>query len=74
MAGNARNKPPISGSKRFAMSPANTVTTSPNAKRTRYSYHRDCLNPEVTYLQPAKADILLAAAEELGRILNGLIA
>jgi four helix bundle protein len=28
----------------------------------------------LTYLQPAKADILLAAAEELGRILNGLIA
>src|SRR5258708_30402354 len=26
------------------------------------------------YLRPAKADILLAAAEELGRILNGLIA
>ena len=26
------------------------------------------------YLQPAKADILLAAAEELARILNGLIA
>jgi four helix bundle protein len=26
------------------------------------------------YLQPAKADILLAAAEELGRVLNGLIA
>ena len=28
----------------------------------------------LTYLQPARADILLAAAEELGRILNGLIA
>jgi four helix bundle protein len=26
------------------------------------------------YLQPAKADILLAAAEELARVLNGLIA
>jgi len=26
------------------------------------------------YLPPVKADILLAAAEELGRVLNGLIA
>ena len=28
----------------------------------------------LNYLQPTKADILLEAAEELGRILNGLIA
>jgi four helix bundle protein len=29
---------------------------------------------DLTYLSPAKADALLADAEELGRILNGLIA
>ncbi len=29
---------------------------------------------ELKYLQAAKADILLAAADELGRVLNGLIA
>ena len=29
---------------------------------------------DLKYLQPSKADPLLAAAEELGRILNGLIA
>jgi four helix bundle protein len=29
---------------------------------------------DLKYLQPAKADTLLAAADELGRILNGLIA
>jgi four helix bundle protein len=29
---------------------------------------------DLTYLSPVKADALLAAAEELGRILNGLIA
>ncbi|MBZ5663062.1 MAG: four helix bundle protein [Acidobacteriia bacterium] len=29
---------------------------------------------DLKYLQPAKADILLAAADELGRVLNGLIA
>ncbi|MBZ5549813.1 MAG: four helix bundle protein [Acidobacteriia bacterium] len=29
---------------------------------------------ELKYLQPAKADSLLAAADELGRVLNGLIA
>jgi four helix bundle protein len=29
---------------------------------------------DLKYLQPSKADVLLAAADELGRVLNGLIA
>jgi len=32
------------------------------------------ISNDLKYLQPAKANDLLAAAEELGRILNGLIA
>ena len=50
IAGNARNRPPISGPKRFAMSPATAVTTPPNTKRTKYSYHRDCPNLDVSNL------------------------
>jgi hypothetical protein len=29
---------------------------------------------DVKYIQSAKTDVLLAAADELGRVLNGLIA
>jgi len=32
------------------------------------------ISRELKYLQPAKADDLLATADELGRVLNGLIA
>jgi hypothetical protein len=40
IAGNARNKPPVSGPNTFAIAPVATVAKPPSTKRMRYSCHR----------------------------------
>jgi hypothetical protein len=39
IAGNAKNRPPMTGPSAFAIIPAIAVTKPPNRNRTAYSYH-----------------------------------